>query len=290
MLEGLDEVDWSMYRGAYGPCTEAPDILRAMASPDPEAARQGHFGFASSFWNQETVYPVTVQVVPFLIELATADGVHERDQLLQMLGALTDPEQCDGPDAPAVRQAVVAGSVALLPQADDPDPSVRAAAAYVLGRCGGHTVGALRRRWDTETDPEVRAELLLAIAHNGGASGELLWAAAAEAGLEPAAVALAYAKAGLPLPPATVAAVAGSFAAGSWHTPWSVRGGLARGHGTVRRGVRRRACRRLAAHRTAWASAPGTCLAHSVPGEPVCAGGVDAAAARAADGPGRRGR
>ncbi len=38
------------------------------------------------------VYPVTVVAVPFLVELATTPGVHEREQLLVTLGMLTDPE------------------------------------------------------------------------------------------------------------------------------------------------------------------------------------------------------
>jgi hypothetical protein len=227
MLEGLDEIDWSVYRGAYGSCTEAPEILRAIADPDPEAAREGRFEFSSSIWHQGTVYPVTAQVVPFLIELASTGGVHQRDHLLRTLGALTDPQQCRGPDVPAVRQAVIAGSAALLPQIEDPDPAVRAAAVYTLGRCGGHILDTLRRRWDTETDRTVRAQLLVALAHNDAAGGELLQAAVAEPGPVPAAAALAYAKAGLPLPPATVTAVAASFAtAEGWRTAWSERGAL----------------------------------------------------------------
>lgn len=220
MLERLGDIDWSAFDGAYGPCAEAPGILRAVGDPDPETAREGWFEFCSSIWHQGTVYPVTVRAVPFLIELAVTDGVHRRDRLLHALGALTDPDRCDGPDLPAVREAIVAGSAALRPQIGDPDPAVRAAAAYALGRCGD--LGPLQDRWGTEQDPTVRAALLLALHHNGAAGEGLLHAASAESGPVPAAVALAYAKGALALPPAIVTAAAASFAAcKEWQTPWS---------------------------------------------------------------------
>ncbi|MFC4065861.1 hypothetical protein [Actinoplanes subglobosus] len=220
MLEGLGDIDWSAFDGAYGPCAEAPGILRAVADPDPEAAGEGWFEFCSSIWHQGTVYPVTVRAVPFLIELAVTDGVHRRDRLLHALGSLTDPDRCDGPDLPAVREAIVAGSAALRPPIGDPDPAVRAAAAYALGRCGD--LGPLQDRWGTEQDPAVRAALLLALHHNGAAGEGLLRAASAESGPVPAAVALAYSKGALALPRAIVTAAAASFAAcKEWQTPWS---------------------------------------------------------------------
>ncbi|MBO3739012.1 hypothetical protein [Actinoplanes flavus] len=88
MLDGLDDIDWSALDGAYGPCTAAPDILRAIASGDPEAAGEGRYEFASSIWHQGTVYPATAEVIPFLVELAITPGVHRRDHLLRTLGAL----------------------------------------------------------------------------------------------------------------------------------------------------------------------------------------------------------
>ncbi|MGW3608141.1 hypothetical protein [Micromonospora sp. NPDC005161] len=229
MLVGLDEIDWSAYKGAYGPATEAPDILRAMADPDPEAADEGRDGFYSSIWHQGSVYPVTVVAVPFLVELATTPGVHEREQLLVTLGMLTDPEQSNGPDLPAVRQAIAVRSGALVPQLADLDPEVRAGAAYALSRCAPHTLEALRARWAVESDPTVRAALLLAIAHHEGAAcADLLrTAATGEAAPVPAAAALAYAQAGLALPPETVAPMAAGLAATEeWRTPRAEGGAL----------------------------------------------------------------
>ncbi|MET7400550.1 hypothetical protein ABZS66_44440 [Dactylosporangium sp. NPDC005572] len=88
MLAGLTDIDWAAYDGAYGPATEAPGILQAIADPDPEVAGEGRYDFGSSIWHQGTVYPVTVVVVPFLAELATTPGVHRRDHLLYTLGTV----------------------------------------------------------------------------------------------------------------------------------------------------------------------------------------------------------
>ncbi|MEV6303634.1 HEAT repeat domain-containing protein [Actinoplanes sp. NPDC051861] len=164
MLNGIDDVDWSSLDGAYGPCDEAPEILRAIASPDPEVAGEGRYDFHSSIWHQGTVYPVTAEVVPFLVELAATPGVHHRDHLLRTLGGLCDPAEANGPEQPMVRAAVAVHSGPLLPLLGDPDASVRACAAYALAWSGPHTLDALRDRWAAETDPRVRASILLGLA------------------------------------------------------------------------------------------------------------------------------
>ncbi|MEU5947661.1 hypothetical protein ABZ793_19130 [Micromonospora sp. NPDC047465] len=223
MLAGLEEIDWATYEGAYGPAEEAPHILRAIASPDPETAREGRYEFTSSLWHQGTVYPVTVMAVPFLVELATTPGVHQRPDLLHVLGALCDPEQSDGDDQPAVRAAVAEHSDVLLSQLADADPEVRECAAYALARCGRHTRQALAERWALEEDARVRASLLLGIAlHDpAGCADRLRSAAKSEPSPVPAAAALALARAGLPVPSETIAPIAAAFASDDeWRSPW----------------------------------------------------------------------
>jgi hypothetical protein len=129
VLEGIDDIDWSALGGAYGPCTEAPDILRGLASPFPDVAGEAMFEVGSSIWHQGTVYPVTVEVIPFLVELATTEGVHRRGDLLRTLGALCDPEMTHGAVFPDVRAAVAVHSGPLLPLLVHPDPEIRLHAA-----------------------------------------------------------------------------------------------------------------------------------------------------------------
>ncbi|MBO0867264.1 MAG: hypothetical protein J2P15_01745, partial [Micromonosporaceae bacterium] len=224
MLDGIGEIDWARYTGAYGPATEAPDILRAMASPDPETAREGRFEFSSSIWHQGTVYPVTVVVVPFLVELAITPGVQRRDHLLHMLGDLCDPDRSYGSDQPAVREAISADSDVLLPQLADPDAQVRECAAYAVAWCGPHTREALLARWSIEDDPRVRSSLLLGLALHGPAESvaRLRTAATSEPVPVPVAAALALARAGLRFPPDVIAPIAKAFAAtGTWESPWA---------------------------------------------------------------------
>ncbi|MBG0567255.1 HEAT repeat domain-containing protein [Actinoplanes aureus] len=220
MLAGLDDIDWAAYDGAYGPATEAPDILRAIADPDPEVAGDGRFDFHSAIWHQGTVYPVTVAAVPFLIELATTPGVHRRDMLLHTVGVLGDPGQSYGDDLPAVRAALAAHSDTLLPQLADPDPGVREAAAFALAHSGPQRLSLVQ----PEPDPRVRASLLMAVAlHDGAGAVELLReAATTEPFPVPVAAALGYARAGLPIPPEVLGHVARDLGADEeWQSPWS---------------------------------------------------------------------
>ncbi|GIE98013.1 hypothetical protein [Paractinoplanes rishiriensis] len=224
MLTGIDEIDWASYQGAYGPATEAPDILRAMADRDPETAAGGMFDFGSSLWHQGTVFPVTVAVVPFLVELATTRSVHDRHHVLRILGAISDPAESDGPDQPAVRAAVAAHADRLLPLLSDKQVEVREAAAYTIAQCGGDPGDRLRQRWTAERNPQVRASLLMAIVHQetGGAADLLREAALSQPFPVPVAAALAAARAGLPLAPETLPPIAAAFAhKDEWDTAWS---------------------------------------------------------------------
>ncbi|MBF9132028.1 hypothetical protein I0C86_24115 [Plantactinospora sp. S1510] len=229
MLDGLDDIDWAYHDGAYGPCTEAPDILRAMASPDPEVAREGRYDFASSIWHQGTVYPVTVVAVPFLIELASTPGVDMREHLLRMLGDLCDRYRANGEDQPAVQAAVAVHSGPLMPLLADPDPRIRACAAYAVANCGPHTLDALRERWTAETEPDVRAVLLpgLALRDPDGSAGLLRSAARSEPFAVRAAAALATIRAGLSLAPEVLGPVAEAFSQPeNWNNPWRRHDGV----------------------------------------------------------------
>ncbi|MEN3615258.1 hypothetical protein AAH979_37745 [Plantactinospora sp. ZYX-F-223] len=222
MIKGWDAIDWADYEGAYGPATETPDILRAIASTDPQTAADGRFEFYSSLHHQGTVYPATVLAVPFLVELAGRPGVHGRAELLSTIGQLCDPDQTNGEAQPSVHAAVAALSDTLLPGLDDPDPQVREATAYALARSGPHHAAALRTRWAVEPTPTVRASLLLGmVLHETAPSADLLRAALAEPFPVPQAAAFAFARAGLPMGADDVKAVAAACDHGEfWRGPW----------------------------------------------------------------------
>ncbi|WP_433063030.1 hypothetical protein [Dactylosporangium sp. CS-033363] len=141
MTEGWDHIDWAQHDGAFGPAREAPEIFRAIASGGAEAAAEGRFAFYESLHHQGSVYPATVVAVPLLVELAMRPGVHGRDDLLSTIGRLGDPERSYGDVQPEVRAAVAAQSERLRPALDDPDPQVRAAAAYAADAAGAPAAG-----------------------------------------------------------------------------------------------------------------------------------------------------
>ncbi|WP_067479030.1 HEAT repeat domain-containing protein [Actinomadura hibisca] len=223
MLDGLDEIDWTAYQGAYGAAEEVPDILRAMASDDLEVADEGLDEFFSSVWHQGTVYTVTVVAVPFVVRLAADPRTHRREILLQALGDLCDPERSDGREQPAVAAAVTGHRDTLVALLDDPDPEVREYAAYAVARCGPGAAKALTRRWSVEEVPDVRASLLMGLALcDAETSAQLARRAMAEPFPMAAAAALALARAGSDLPSECAGPVAAALGADTkWRGPWS---------------------------------------------------------------------
>src|SRR5262245_43137472 len=88
MLEGLDDVAWGTLHHAYGPATDVPQLLHALASDDAAARSQAWHDLYSNLWHQGTVYEATAHAVPFLIELSQTPQVAERHFVLAYLGSL----------------------------------------------------------------------------------------------------------------------------------------------------------------------------------------------------------
>jgi hypothetical protein len=82
MLEGLDDVPWGTFQHAYGPAEDVPGLLRRLASGDAEALWELY----GNIWHQGTVYEATAHAVPFLIALASAAEVPNRQEILAYLG------------------------------------------------------------------------------------------------------------------------------------------------------------------------------------------------------------
>lgn len=75
MLEGLDAVDWSTLRHAYGTADDVPELLREVAFGD-DATRHGTITrLCGTIWHQGNVYEATAPAVPFLIEIIVARDV-----------------------------------------------------------------------------------------------------------------------------------------------------------------------------------------------------------------------
>ncbi|MEV8535902.1 hypothetical protein [Streptomyces sp. NPDC051211] len=173
-LQGVDEHPWHATSHAYGPADDLMDLLRALASEDPDMIRKAVSELYGNVIHQGTVYAASVEVVPFLARLAAAG--HATADLVQLLGDLAESEDEHGVAPGAVRAAVAAELPLLLPLLDAEEAGVRGSAAWAIGqtRAEGAAPAALRRRWERETEPLVRAELLGALARSAPAAATAL--------------------------------------------------------------------------------------------------------------------
>ncbi|MEV6056252.1 hypothetical protein [Streptomyces sp. NPDC052107] len=165
VFEDLDRVAWPELHHAYGPADDVPGLLRALAAADEDAATEAEQELWSSIVHQGTVYEATVPAVPFLARLA-AVGVR-RANLLAVLGSIAESTDEHGLDQPGAARAAVGAQLPLmLPLLADPDTEIRQCATWAVAQCrqtaGPAARTALRRRWEAEADPAVRANVLTA--------------------------------------------------------------------------------------------------------------------------------
>ena len=167
MLEGLESINWSMLHHAYGEATDVPDMLRAMASPDPGVRHQAYDDAYGNIFHQGSVYSATAASVPFLYELAQAPLAPDRhDALFLLYKLLQATERSDTQATPAVRAAVIDGLPVLKALLFDFKPIVRRHAACLMSCFVEHQnelQGVLRTVLENDLDPETRATALYAI-------------------------------------------------------------------------------------------------------------------------------
>ncbi|MEU6343643.1 hypothetical protein ABZ883_22190 [Streptomyces sp. NPDC046977] len=181
-LDGLDAHPWADTSHAYGSADDLPHHLRALAGGDDQAAEQAISELYGSVLHQGTVYAASAEVAPFLARVAAAG--HRTADVLILLGGMAESRDEHRVAPGAVRAAVARQLPLMLPQLDAPDAAIRQAAAWAVARTGdgGAVLPVLRRRWESEREPLVRAELLGALAR----VDPVATTAAARASLDPA--------------------------------------------------------------------------------------------------------
>lgn len=188
MLETLDSVPWNELGHAYGEATDVPDLIRALASPEPEVSKNAIGRLWSTVIHQGTVYSSTASVVPFFCELLEAPDVQNKTGLLDYLATIArgasyhdvhirEKERREPPEmqreiakelswVQAGNDAVSDGFATYLRLLQSPDVQLRASAAHVLCRCQSHAievVPAMKQHFFVETTALVRASLLLSL-------------------------------------------------------------------------------------------------------------------------------
>lgn len=82
MLEGLDQVPWRQLHHAFGTAEDVPALIRASASTEESERSSALYELHGNLWHQGTIYEATPHAVPFLIDLATAQEIPGRSELL----------------------------------------------------------------------------------------------------------------------------------------------------------------------------------------------------------------
>lgn len=85
MENGLEAVDWGALRHFYGPAGETPEHLRAVAGPDPVAARASRHWLSSNLNHQGSVWTCTAAALPFLIDALAAPDTPDRADLCSLI-------------------------------------------------------------------------------------------------------------------------------------------------------------------------------------------------------------
>ncbi|MEV0777394.1 hypothetical protein [Streptomyces sp. NPDC050428] len=159
----LDAQPWAEREHAYGSAEDVPDQLRALASDDAETAEEALYELYGNIIHQGSVYEATAHAVPYPARLAAA-GIRPADMLL-LLGSIAESDDERSATPSACRAAVTAQLPLILPLIESADASVRQAAVWAAARTGAaeQVLGPLRRCWDGELDPQVRAEVLAGV-------------------------------------------------------------------------------------------------------------------------------
>ncbi|MFE4976955.1 hypothetical protein ACFRAR_33230 [Kitasatospora sp. NPDC056651] len=163
-LAGLDAHPWAALSHAYGAADDLPDLLRALAEGDGEEAEEALAELYGRILHQGTVYPASVDAVPYLARIAAVGGGRTVDVLLLLGGLAESTDEWEVPDG-AVRAAFAGQLPLVLPLLDHQDGDVRLSAAWAVGHTGesGAVAAALMERRAVEDDPHVAAELLVAL-------------------------------------------------------------------------------------------------------------------------------
>ncbi|TDC47808.1 hypothetical protein E1281_25670 [Actinomadura sp. KC345] len=175
-LRGLDRIDWTALRHAYGSAGDVPGLLRGIAEgPDPGDALDDLD--VKIFHQGGFVCSAATAALPYLTAMAASPAIAVRPGVLELIGRLVheantpsrhdDRSHVDG-DWPGAWAAALPGVLALLA---DPDVAVRRELTSTLSAAIGDAdsvVPALRARWAAESDRAVRIGIVLAAGELAG--------------------------------------------------------------------------------------------------------------------------
>lgn len=189
MLDGLDLIDWSKLRDAYGPATKVPKLIRALTSSRRKIRDEAYDDLYQTIWHQGTIYEATAYAVPFLIELLEEPIVSDKSLIFGLLKEIATgrsylrthlanyrPEE-KTPEffielnkqldhEKAVREAVDSGFPTYLKLLEHPDSKTLDAVLSLLSVCLGRKEvieSILRQHVESAVNPIAKAKYVASL-------------------------------------------------------------------------------------------------------------------------------
>lgn len=186
MLEGLNGVEWHTLTHAYGPATDMPDVIQALAADDVSLRQRALEYLNDALWQSGGVTRAAAYTVPFLIELLGAPEAREKRGIILLLARLAGgraasespaggglpPDRWNAYDGKAQQwtsaamEALERGTRVYLRQLYSADVEVRIATPYLLSKLptqAKFSVPPLGKRLAQSGEPRVRASILFAL-------------------------------------------------------------------------------------------------------------------------------
>lgn len=177
--DDLNRVRWAGLRHNCGAATDVPELLRACAGGDRQAAVAAVRKLDNSLYYQSGwVCPAASAALPFLVQLAADPEVKVRVMVQDLIARIAAqvPEVAAGQVDPGWPGALEAAAPVLLSLLDDADTGMRRTAAYLAGAGGlppELAVPALRAR-SSQAEPDRAARWDVVISLGAAAAGSAL--------------------------------------------------------------------------------------------------------------------
>lgn len=88
MLEGLDRIDWTKLKHAYGEASDVPGLIRDLLSRQNKVRSNAMSELFGNIWHQGTVYEASSYAVPFLQELLRSPETPDKIMIADLLAEL----------------------------------------------------------------------------------------------------------------------------------------------------------------------------------------------------------
>lgn len=127
----IDQTDWATLRGARGPATAVPGLLRTLSETDKVASVPILHALLDEVWSQGLVFPATAALTPVLADLLRPPVTWLHPKIVLILGVFAEGTASQPEIAHTVRAAVDAQLDTYLALINAPDLPVELELALI---------------------------------------------------------------------------------------------------------------------------------------------------------------